>query len=152
MKFAKPLLLLITLGFAAFAQAQTYQLTHYFHNIGNSPKPYNGELTISDSFVTFTASSVIYPTEFFAFPNATGATLNDTAATITKERIAINKKGYYVKTIQGNVAKNYTIELSGDKAEKKAGIYYITLLAVPNSGPRFTIYFKAKLASAPTTP
>jgi|GEM_PF-688917 hypothetical protein len=141
MKFAKPLCLLITLGFAAFAQAQTYQLTHYFLNIGNSPKPYNGELTISDSFVTFTA-----------FPNATGATPNDTAATITKERIAINKKGYYVKTIQGNVAKNYTIELSGDKTEKKAGIYYITLLAVPNSGPRITIYFKAKLASAPTTP
>lgn len=141
MNMSKLLALALFLGIATIAQAQTYQLTHYFMNIGSTPKPYKGELTISDSFVTF-----------IAFPNATGNTPTDTAATITKERITINKKGYYVKTIQGNVAKNYTIELSGDKAEKKEGIYYITLLAVPNSGPRITIYFKAKLASAATTP
>ena len=137
MKIPKLIALFLTLGIATIAQAQTYQLTHYFLNIGNSPKPYKGELTISDSFVTFTA-----------FPNATGDTPNDTAISTTKERIAINKKGYYIKTIQGNVAKNYTIELSGDKTEKKAGIYYVTLLVVPNSGSRITIYFKAKLAGA----
>lgn len=137
MKIPKLIALFLTLGIATIAQAQTYQLTHYFLNIGNSPKPYKGELTISDSFVTFTA-----------FPNATGDNPNDTAISTTKERIAINKKGYYIKTIQGNVAKNYTIELSGDKTEKKAGIYYVTLLVVPNSGPRITIYFKAKLAGA----
>ena len=137
MKIPKLIALFLTLGIATIAQAQTYQLTHYFLNIGNSPKPYKGELTISDSFVTFTD-----------FPNENGATPNDTAISTTKERIKKNNKGYYIKTIQGNVAKNYTIELSGDKTEKKAGIYYVTLLVVPNSGPRITIYFKAKLAGA----
>jgi hypothetical protein len=133
MKPRKLFCLLFALCLGTIAQAQTYQLTHYFMNIGNSPKPYKGEITISDSFVTFTA-----------FPNATGSTPQDTVASVTKERIAVNKKGYYIKTIQGSVAKNYTFELSTDKTEKKDGIYYISLLVVPSNGPRITLYFIGK--------
>jgi hypothetical protein len=129
MKILKLFSLLFALCLGTIAQAQTYQLTHYFMNIGNTPKPYKGEIIVSDSFVTFTAI---------------GTNPQDTVASVTKERIAVNKKGYYIKTIQGSVAKNYTFELSPDKAEKKEGIYYVTLLVVPNSGPRITLYFKGK--------
>lgn len=129
MKPRKLFSLLFALCLGTIAQAQTYQLTHYFMNIGNTPKPYKGEIIVSDSFVTFTAI---------------GTTAQDTVASVTKERIAVNKKGYYIKTIQGSVAKNYTFELSPDKAEKKEGIYYVTLLVVPSSGPRITLYFIGK--------
>lgn len=136
MKYPKIILTCLVLTVSQFAFAQTkYQLTHSYLKLGSRPQAYNGTIEISDSFLIFTS-----------FPNP-AVDPNDTVPNISKERIVKNKKGYYIKTIKGNMAHNYYIELSSDKNEKKQGVYDIILVAVNNRNQEITLFFKGKLAS-----
>lgn len=116
--------------FSNSLNAQTYKLTHFQLTANSVPRTYDGPLIIlSDTFLT----------------NISEVKNGDTTeVTVTKELILKNKKGRYVKTQIANGANNYYFELSDIKAEKKAGIYDITVEAAYNNGTVKTLFFKGK--------
>ena len=67
---------------------------------------------------------------------------DSTEIKVEKERILRNKKGYLVQTAIKGGACNYYFEPSSNKAEKKAGIYDITLEIVMNNGSRKDLFFR----------
>ena len=121
---------LFTLVTINSAFAQSYKLTHFQLTVNSVPRSYDGPtITVGDTFLsTITETKNGDSSEF----------------KIEKERIIKNKKGYYIKTAIANGANNYYIELSDIKAEKKAGIYDITIEAAYNNGTVKTLFFKGK--------
>lgn len=121
---------LFTLVTINSAFAQSYKLTHFQLTANSVPRSYDGPtITVGDTFLsTITETKNGDSSEF----------------KIEKERIIKNKKGYYIKTAIANGANNYYIELSDIKAEKKAGIYDITIEAAYNNGTVKTLFFKGK--------
>lgn len=109
-------------------QAQTYKLTHFMLTVNSKPQAYDGpSLVIGDTFLS----------------NINEVKNGDsTEIKVEKERILRNKKGYLVQTAIKGGACNYYFEPSSNKAEKKAGIYDITLEIVMNNGSRKDLFFR----------
>ncbi|MCL9981483.1 MAG: hypothetical protein NBV77_08590 [Bacteroidia bacterium] len=129
MKTIKSFLLLTACCTASLLSAQTYQLIGLMINPTSKPMPVDGLIKITETDLYFS----IFDAE-----------KKDT--TITKQRIAKNKgKGYYIKTIEGNIAHNYTFLIGATKDEKQQKIYYIESQIVYPDGRDKTIYFRAKL-------
>jgi hypothetical protein len=127
MNSIKPFLIMTMFCALSQLSAQTYQLTHFSITPTSNPKPFDGLIKITETDLYFS----IFDAE-----------KKDT--TITKQRIAKNKgKGYYIKTIIGNLAYNYTIQKSPNKNEPN--IYYIEYLIAYPDGSRKAMYFTGRL-------
>ncbi len=108
--------------------AQQYKLTHFMLTVNSKPQAYNGPLlVIGDTFLS----------NINEVKNGDSVEIK-----VQKERILRNKKGYLVQTAISGGACNYYFEPSENKAERKAGIYDITMEVVMNNGSRKDLFFR----------
>lgn len=116
-------------GLSQTVYSQTYKLTHFMLTVNSKPQAYDGPLlVIGDTFLS----------------NINEVKNGDSVEMkmVQKERILRNRKGYLVQTAIKGGACNYYFEPSSNKAEKKAGIYDITLEIVMNNGSRKDLFFR----------
>lgn len=129
MKTIKSFLLLTACCTASLLSAQTYQLIGLMIKPTSKPMPVDGLIKITPEFL---------------YISTINAEKHDTST--LKEQIVKNKgKGYYIKTIEGNIAHNYTFLIGATKDEKQQKIYYIESQIVYPDGKDKTVYFRAKL-------
>ena len=129
MKTIKSILLLTVCCCASLLSAQTYQLIGLMIKPTSKPMPIDGFIKITPEYL---------------YMLTINAEKHDTST--LKEQIVKNKgKGYYIKTVEGNVAHNYTFSISDNKDEKKQNIYYIESQIVYPDGRNKTVNFRARL-------